>query len=455
MTDLIARQLVEDITGLVGLPQPLGKAIKCPKCKGLGTDERGRECAACGGTGTSKRAHVTESVKRLLEVARLSRYAVVIRILPTSFWVSADHTETIRRAVNLIVASLPTDKRDFFQPWYDTEFADMNRWYRKSHGWIAENGKPLTGDEIWHIIDFVQENLTSNKADWRVKVYSEDGPEWRSRGPDAIYSQSESLKSTARRLVESAVLGQRNAMAETRAGTGFATLDDVMSPETRPISITARACPWAGTKTTMYGGIPGGGGFRSITEYLVGTMRIFEAAHCILGSLVRMAGNPVNRGEIAHIKEEMDIIGPEGVEDYGRDIPPYSLDPAMHVIGPYNMDKLQQAVNEINAKAPKLIRKALKGRGNIERNQKTAQPEMYAVAERTYNFIIVLASALLESVERWPDKFESAFNMPEVRSAHKNLERDVEKLYDVGTRTRRESETLHVSRRIVERISRI
>lgn len=182
----VTGKLPEDITGLVGLPQPLGKIIRCSVCLGNGIDSGGQKCNSCPGTGASKRKRVSESVRRLLEIERLRRYSAVVRILPTSFWVAADHTETIRQAINLIIASLPSDKRGFFQPWYATEFEDTNRWYRKSQGWIS-HGEPLTDGEIWDVVDFVRENLTSNKADYKIKVYSEDGPDWRRAGPDAVY----------------------------------------------------------------------------------------------------------------------------------------------------------------------------------------------------------------------------------------------------------------------------
>jgi hypothetical protein len=299
--------------------------------------------------------------------------------------------------------------------------------------------------------------------DWNVLDNAESVKRMRKRGYDGtvVADQTSSGRSyfvvsprqisVLRWLGESiATAPRRNEVAETGVHTEFATLDEVMAPETELVEVAAPSCPWSGTKTTMYGGLPGGGGFRPVTEYLVGAARIFEAAHCVIGSLVRMQGDPDNRGELAHIEEEMDIIGRKGILDYGRDIQPYSLDPN---VSHSDTIYLQEAVDEIRAKAPKLRKKAIKWRDLIKRNRDAAQPEIWQAAVATYDFVIILAGALLLSVKDWPDNFESAYNMPNVRAAYKELEQAVEKLYDAGTTIRRESDNLRATYRIIEQIT--
>ena len=75
--------------------------------------------------------------------------------------------------------------------------------------------------------------------------------------------------------------------------------------------VAGGSCP---IRSRLYGGILGGGGFGTSTEWEVGAQRAAEAAHCILGSLGKWTygGDPhwdkMLRIEREHILEEMDII---------------------------------------------------------------------------------------------------------------------------------------------------
>lgn len=179
-------------------------------------------------------------------------------------------------------------------------------------------------------------------------------------------------------------------------------------------------CP---LRTEMYGGLPGGGGYGSSTEYEIGAQRIAEAAHCLLGSL----GNLVNARlstrpswehglfyENEHIAEEMDIIS-SSITEYSR--PLYSnrlLPSAIHTeyarhpeMATMRLGYAQRSVTSIQAASPKLIAIAEQ---NLAALDPGSMPEpIWMVADRAYKFVVALAKAMERSVRRYPASIDNAF----------------------------------------------
>lgn len=186
---------------------------------------------------------------------------------------------------------------------------------------------------------------------------------------------------------------------------------------------TGSGCPLR----SSYGGIPSSGGIRGIVEYGVGAVTVSEAAHCILGSLGRMAAleletdararTGATKGHLAHIKEEFGIIE-KGVKEYAR--PVYTRQMQEY-------ESASRQVDEFRRSLPELKRLAKRSIGRLDPGH---EPRLRELAEATYRFLIVLSDNLLESVQRYPEVVGNAFADQPVKTVTKALRLAVENLFD-------------------------
>jgi hypothetical protein len=165
----------------------------------------------------------------------------------------------------------------------------------------------------------------------------------------------------------------------------------------------AHACPLAGS---LFGEMPGGGGYEANTEYEIGAQRMAEAAHCILGSLSKYTTRDdkplwVEKG---HIKEEMNIIE-EAMVEYSRYLYIDRLKEKIKEGNKYG----ELSVKSIIKASPKLKKKARSARTRLS---KDLPKTVYDVAFATYNFIISLAEQMYDSVAYEP--LTSAYRKPEL-----------------------------------------
>lgn len=137
---------------------------------------------------------------------------------------------------------------------------------------------------------------------------------------------------------------------------------------------------------TMYGEMPGGGGYSANTEYEIGAQRMAEAAHCILGSLAKLSDNTPFWVEFGHIEEEMELIV-GFVKEYSKDL---------YVTRVWRPGIYSEAsIESIIKKAPILKKKAESAKKRIDKNLPV---EIKRLAEASYRFLIVLSEELLKSI---------------------------------------------------------
>lgn len=194
----------------------------------------------------------------------------------------------------------------------------------------------------------------------------------------------------------------------------------------------ASSCP---IKTQIYGGLPGGGGYGSGTEYEIGAQQIAEAAHCILGSIGKtFSGNDL-RLERGHIMEELGIIK-RAVKEYAKPLYTERIfrNPeevrAMHYKEDYIDTVLgysKKSVESIRTNSPKLERIA---RAKKQAIDKDYDPALQTLIEATYDVVIVLAQEMARGVKNWPQQeVDNAFQSSRLQAAVKNLDRAVAEVY--------------------------
>lgn len=188
-----------------------------------------------------------------------------------------------------------------------------------------------------------------------------------------------------------------------------------------------KGCP---LRTRSYGGIPASGGFTSWMEYEVGAGTASEAAHCILGSLGRMLhldrekvpglASGAARGHLAHIKEELEIIE-KTVKEYAR---PVYIRQVIERAGTEYADGMVEDIRDV---AHELMKRAKRAKAKLRPDE--TPPDILAVAEATYDFLITLSRELLDSIRGYPDDVDNAFASARVKSATRELSDAVAKLF--------------------------
>lgn len=150
-----------------------------------------------------------------------------------------------------------------------------------------------------------------------------------------------------------------------------------------------------GSLDEIFGGIPGGGGFDSRTEYEIGAQRIAEACHCILGSLTKVKRRSEyweKMGlsyEESHIMEELSIIK-KSVEEYARDVYVKQLNER------HDNKYVISMMNELPIISRNLIILASEKKKNLNPNNEIC---VLNVAKYTYDVLINLGMAMKESVK--------------------------------------------------------
>ena len=175
---------------------------------------------------------------------------------------------------------------------------------------------------------------------------------------------------------------------------------------------------------TMYGEMLTGGGLGSNTEYELAGQNMAEAAHCILGSLVKLNPNTPFWVEKDHIKEEMGIIE-RAMREYSKDL---------YIGRVFQGDWAEKSIISIKKEAPKLERAAMSARRRIN---KDLPKEIQEVAKYSYDFLVLLSRKLLDSVTDIEEgNMTNAYKNLALKSSVKNLRKRVDvflKLSDNGT----------------------
>ena len=189
------------------------------------------------------------------------------------------------------------------------------------------------------------------------------------------------------------------------------------------INEATHKCP---LESSMFGEIPGGGGYEPHTEYEIGAMRMAEAAHCILGSLSRYTTRDDKPlwVELGHIKEEMGIIE-NSMQEYSRNLYIDRLKEKVKEANKYGI----QSVDSILKNSPRLKKAATSARSRL--NKKNLPKSVYQLAFSTYSFIMSLADAMEDSVDFEP--FTSAYKKRDLINAMNVLKRDVKRLESLPT----------------------
>jgi len=174
----------------------------------------------------------------------------------------------------------------------------------------------------------------------------------------------------------------------------------------------------------MYGEMSTGGGLGSNTEYELAGQNMAEAAHCILGSLVKLTPQTPFWVEKEHIKEEMGIIE-RAMKEYSNDL---------YVGRVFKGDWAEKSIISIKKQAPKLEKAAMSARRRIDKN---LPKEIQEVAKYAYDFLILLARKLLDSVTDIEEgNMTNAYQNLALKSSVKNLRKRVNvflKLPDDGS----------------------
>ena len=153
----------------------------------------------------------------------------------------------------------------------------------------------------------------------------------------------------------------------------------------------------------LYGGMPSSGGYRSIKEYEVGVARVAEAAHCVLGSLVRMQPGLSMHGELVHIDEEIDII--EFVfQEYSKALYIRQLHDVEQYLPKYQeraKRDIEDMFIDLKINSPKLSKLAQEKLKLLNQNKQQFSMFKFDLAEAAYKFLALLAEKLLENVQEW------------------------------------------------------
>jgi hypothetical protein len=171
------------------------------------------------------------------------------------------------------------------------------------------------------------------------------------------------------------------------------------------------ACPIA---TQVFGGLPDGGGYGSNTEYEIGAQSFAEAAHCILGSLGKALGDNGLRYELGHISEEMGIIR-RSIREYSKDL--YIT--RVWENHPYK----EKSVESIRQASKKLRVLAEQKKSEVE----TEEEPIRSIAIATYDAVIMLTIAMLESIKDYPN-MTNAFQNESLKQSVEKLGRMVDKI---------------------------
>jgi hypothetical protein len=146
----------------------------------------------------------------------------------------------------------------------------------------------------------------------------------------------------------------------------------------------------------MYGGMPSVGGFGNNTEYEIGAAEAAEAAHCILGSLVKLHSSSDTRPfaiEKGHIKEEMGIIE-RSMKEYSKDL---------YLMRVFKGQYAEQTIQSMLKAAPVLEKKAKQAKGKLS---KDLPKEIKELADKAYEFLIVLAQNVELTAKRLNHKYK-------------------------------------------------
>jgi len=138
------------------------------------------------------------------------------------------------------------------------------------------------------------------------------------------------------------------------------------------------------------------GGYISYTEYEVGAQRIAEEAHCILGSLHKLAVGSWKDVELGHIQEEIDLMK-YNVNEYAK---PLYIDRVWDGAGEY----AKQSLEDIRSTSPMLREQAECALGQLRAHRSDIDPEDYRLAEECYRLLINLADKMERSVRDADDK---------------------------------------------------
>lgn len=199
-------------------------------------------------------------------------------------------------------------------------------------------------------------------------------------------------------------------------------------------------CP---VRSDVYGGLPAGGGLKNIMEFGVGLSAVFEAAHCILGSLGRHLGpgsddwQGMVRTEAGHLREEATIIA-DVLQEYSR--PVYRRD--MLEFGQYKpeyreraKDNARRQVEDILEQCPKLETLArAKGHEFVDvlRSEEPLPPEpWFNSVVGAYAVVTKLCKAAVKAVEGWPEEMGDPYSDADVKKALSFLQRNLDALYRI------------------------
>lgn len=174
----------------------------------------------------------------------------------------------------------------------------------------------------------------------------------------------------------------------------------------------------------MYGEMSTGGGFGAFTEYEIAAQNMSEAAHCILGSLAKLNSTTAFWVEKDHIKEEMGIIE-KSMKEYVRDV---------YLGRVFRPESAQKTIKSVRKAAPKLEKAAMSARRRVS---KDLPKEIQEVAKYAYDFLVLLARKLLDSInEIEKGNMVNAYKDMALKASVKNLRKMVDrflKLSDDGT----------------------
>lgn len=138
----------------------------------------------------------------------------------------------------------------------------------------------------------------------------------------------------------------------------------------------------------MYGEMLTGGGLGSYTEYELAAQNMAEAAHCILGSLAKLGSDTPFWIEKAHIEEETGIIE-RAMKEYARDV---------YLGRVFYPEAAKKTIASVKKKAPKLEKAAMSARRRVSKN---LPKEIQDLAKYAYDFLVLLARKLLDSIEEY------------------------------------------------------
>lgn len=138
-----------------------------------------------------------------------------------------------------------------------------------------------------------------------------------------------------------------------------------------------------GSLNYLYGGMPEVGGYGAGTEFEIGLARYCEAAHCILGSIVKSAFTDHFWIEKEHIHEEIGIME-YCIKEYSRNLYLDRLDTGLEEKNKYALKTLES----LKKNSPKLAKLAANMKSNIS---KDTRPDIKEVAELCYDCIKLVA----------------------------------------------------------------